>query len=240
MQYTRSVNILSCSPRGSSYFYRSGGLVRDGHFFLNLRRNMQVRECYIGYMHGIAIMAFCYYVDGQKIAKKLCLQITRETKAVKSLLEEHACQSSSREMITLAEALDPSIFQARIGSWAGNSAVTGDQQEAIQAYLTLSRSIEELTMLKDDAHNMVLYYERKREVVCSKLASLSAKTDLFSRGSIALLYSALAKIENLLEQARLTVQTMTSSTKEVLLCAAADDDEDSDYCSYYSDQDEEF
>jgi len=56
-------------------------------------------------------------VDGQKIAKKLSVQISKETKKIKSLLPEYnACQvvigGDSAPLLLLEEALDPSLLAA--------------------------------------------------------------------------------------------------------------------------------
>lgn len=152
-----------------------------------------------------------YHADGQKIAKKICLQITKEAKSIKSLLEE--CCGVGDVAITLAEALDPSSIGTKLNSFGGwaSSVISGDQQEA-RSNTSLCRSGEELCMLKEDARSMVNYYQEVQEIVCSKLASLSAGTDPFSRGSTSLLHSLLAKINNLLQQAHLTLQTMTTLT----------------------------
>ncbi len=143
--------------------------------------------------------------------------------------------------ITLSEALDPSSVGAKLKSLTGwaNSVIGGDQQEAVQAYLILCRSKEEISMLQEDALNVVNYYERVKKVVCSKLASLSAVSDLYSRGSISLLHLLLANISNLLEQGRLTLRTITtptSSSREPCMDGINDDEDSSDCVS----EDEEF
>jgi len=56
-------------------------------------------------------------VDGQKIAKKLSVQISKETKKIESLLPEYnACQvvigGDSAPLLLLEEALDPSLLAA--------------------------------------------------------------------------------------------------------------------------------
>ena len=65
------------------------------------------------------IISLLCTADGQKIAKRLCLEIKRETKTIKSLLAEyHTCQSvsnpSSNELITMEDALKPSAIKARL------------------------------------------------------------------------------------------------------------------------------
>lgn len=79
--------------------------------------------------------------DGQKIAKRLCLQIRRETKTIKSLLAEYdTCQSisksSSSEFITMEDALQPSVIKARLQRnkyWS--TLFSGKEREVIDAYL---------------------------------------------------------------------------------------------------------
>lgn len=133
--------------------------------------------------------------------------------------------------------MDPLSVGAKLKSLSG-WANSGDQQEAIQAYLILCRSREEISMLREDALNMVNYYERVKKVVCDKLASLSAGTDLYSRGSTSLLHSLLAKISNLLEQGHLILRTMTTLRENELPCMdGINDDEDS---SDSFSEDEEF
>ncbi len=115
--------------------------------------------------------------------------------------------------ITLAEALNPSAVGVKLKSFGEGNTIDGDQQAAIQAYLTLCRSVEEIDMLKDDALNLVKYYEQARDIVYDKLGSLSSQADSFSRGSTSLLHHLLADINNHLKQGHLLVQTMTKSSE---------------------------
>ena len=105
----------------------------------------------------------CFHItaDCQKIAKKLCSQISKETKCVKSLLDEyHAChvvESSSCEL-SLSEALDPVLIRIHLTSYS--DTVTDEKLEIIQAYLIVCPGCEEVAMLREDAKNMVCYYSR--------------------------------------------------------------------------------
>ncbi len=187
-----------------------------------------------------------YYnnIDGQKIAKKLCSQVSKETKVIKCLLEEyHACQSvcdDSSDIISLSEALDPLSIRVRVESFNA-LATTGDRnkEEAIQSYLILCRSKEEINFLKDDALNVIRYYERKKQVVYDKIAHLSTRIDSFSRGSIALLHLLLMDVDNLLKQGQSTLQTMVSMISEQTPCPFIDDDDDDEYSSECSDDDDD-
>ena len=63
-------------------------------------------------------LAFCLHADGQKIAKKLCKGISRETTKVKHLLQEYNAVSSQMDSsflsLSLEEILSPtcSIWQS--------------------------------------------------------------------------------------------------------------------------------
>lgn len=169
-------------------------------------------------IHVIVTLFVCIHtIDGQKIAKKLCSQISKETKQIKLFLEEfNACQGD----MSLSEAQDPMLIQARLKS-AGHVCVEGgEKHEILQAYLAYCRSKEELVLLEREARNVVSYYEHKKEVIFQEMENQS------SRGTIALLHLLLAEVNNLLEQARVTLQAMTDAvedTDEYVLYEDSDD-----------------
>ena len=150
--------------------------------------------------------------DGQKIAKKISSQISKETKIIKSLLNQiHACQpldESSSGYITLSEALDPSAIQSRLqiyGTW--HTIAEGKKRDAIDAYLSYCRSVEEIKMLKDEAENVITYYEQRKTAVVNELES-NAAIDSFTRGAKALLHLMLKKLNYHLEQSYEIVKVM--------------------------------
>ena len=54
-------------------------------------------------------------IDGQKIAKKLSQQLSKETNAIKILLQEHnACSNESCDEMTLSDAMDPSVIATKL------------------------------------------------------------------------------------------------------------------------------
>ena len=64
----------------------------------------------------------------------------------------------------LAEALDPSAIEQRLqalGIWC-QAVASGEKREAMDAYLTVNRSIEEICLLKEEAENMVIYYRERK------------------------------------------------------------------------------
>jgi hypothetical protein len=137
------------------------------------------------------------YADGQKIAKKLSLQISKATKAIQSQLEEY--KVSTEDTMTLSEALDPSAVETRLhqlGSWG--AIATGRRREIIDAYLALCRSNEEIEMLEQDARNCIAFYERKKEVITSELLYRSVNSDPYNRGAAALLMDLMHQTSHLL------------------------------------------
>lgn len=140
---------------------------------------MQV--CFMVVTYDIIIIVLILYIDGQKIAKKLCTQISRETKSLKSLLREYnACDYVSdtsllNDSVTISEALEPSLIEVRLkgfGSWY-NTVATGKKRQIIYAYLGLCRSTEEISILKQESRNLVVFYEMKRTSILEKLTTFS-------------------------------------------------------------------
>lgn len=124
--------------------------------------------------------------DGQKIAKKLSVQVKKETKTIRGLLDEYSvCQSSTStgvlDTMSLSEALDPQsigLRLQRIGNWS--TVATGEKREIIDAYLAFSRSKEEIAMLTEEASNICVFYQEKLNVIQRELKDLSSYDDPFS------------------------------------------------------------
>ncbi len=134
--------------------------------------------------------------DGQKIAKRLCIQISKETKNIKSMLPVYnACQSSlvgGRSMLII-EALDPSSFSTVLLT---QPLYSESKQELIEAYLVMRRSTEEISMLKMDMKNTLRYYEDKKETLLQLIESMAQRDDTHARGTVALLRHMLIDIDN--------------------------------------------
>ena len=143
---------------------------------------------------------FHTFTDGQKIAKKLSLQIKKEIKGIQSLVEEYRACTGTTSGDTLTDALDPASIGIRLhqlGSWG--AVATGRRREIIDAYLTLRRSNEEIEMLEQDARNCVVFYERKKQMIACEL---EYRSDLFSRGAMALLSDLMHHVSQRLHQSR--------------------------------------
>ena len=84
--------------------------------------------------------------DGQKIAKKLSQQISKETNVIKPLLKEYnSCCTQPHHELNIADALDPSVLAEQLeqsGSIIPASISSGKKREAIDAYLLIIRSKE--------------------------------------------------------------------------------------------------
>lgn len=153
-------------------------------------------------------------IDGQKIAKKLCLQITKESREVQSLLGEYnAILESQVDAISSSEAFNPCALRSRLQLLGvqATGARLEERQEVIQAYLTLTRSMEEMELLKEDIKNVISYYEQVKATVLHEIECLAKKFDSLSRGTKALLHNFWADNEILLERGRITAQAISSS-----------------------------
>ena len=107
--------------------------------------------CLFIYLLFIYLFVCYMFVDGQKIAKKLCTQIAKETREIRSLLQELITiqDSLQADAMCTSEALDRSVLRLRLQSPLGMRA-TGERleerREIIQAYLTVARSMDELEL----------------------------------------------------------------------------------------------
>ena len=168
------------------------------------------------------IIIVCNFPDGQKIAKKLCLQISKETTSLKSLVREYnACGSTddvSNDVITISEVLDPSnaeIRLARFGSWY-KTVATGDKRQIIDAYLVLCRCEEEGCMLKREATNLVLFYEEIKKCILAELSKLSNDGDSYIRGAFAMLNQLFQRNQVLLNHSNEVKDSFTRDSEDIL------------------------
>ena len=78
-----------------------------------------------------------FYTHGQKIAKKLCAQIKKESREVLSMLgENNAVQESPADILCSSEAYDPCALRLRLQSLGlqTTGARLQERQEIMQAY----------------------------------------------------------------------------------------------------------
>lgn len=174
-----------------------------------------------------------YHAEGQKIAKKLSTQISKETLKIKALAQEYnACQSVTGHTngLAIADALDSStlakILQPKL------CEVTPHRQELINAYIMLKRSSEEIQMLKSDMTHTVQYYENRKAVIMNAITSIGQE-HAYDRGARALLLSFQQATDLQVDKCKQLFSACLHQTQESFV------DEDSDSADSYSDTDDE-
>ena len=93
--------------------------------------------------------------EGQKIAKKLSQQLSKETSSIKCLLDEYngrCATSKAYDFLTMSEALSKGVIEGPLQGLGTSysSIATGSKREIIDAYLTLTRAMEEIQMLQKE------------------------------------------------------------------------------------------
>ena len=139
------------------------------------------------------IELFVFLLDGQKIAKRLSKQLSKEKKLMLSYFHKYNTVSSSS--ITLDEALDPVTISSKLESFGAFHIATGNKRDIIDAYLLFCRSKEELVMLEAECNNIVSFYEDQL-IAIQKYIEVN-DTNL---GMTSLLHKLKEKISALLEQ----------------------------------------
>ena len=140
-------------------------------------------------------------VSGQKIAKKLSQQLSKETNAIKTLLQEHnACSNESCDEMTLSDAMVIATKLKQVGLATPTGISSGKKREVIDAYLLMCRSSEEISMLEKEMHSIFHYYEKRENVITYQLGLPCLNQ--FERGKKALLHILLKQNNELLMQTR--------------------------------------
>ena len=117
-------------------------------------------------------------------------------------------------MQTISPCLMPLIRQflkpdSKFGTWC--SLAAGEKREIIDTYLVLCRSKEEILLLKEDADNIIAYYESRKKVLQEEIKRQSCQESLCNRGATALLYSALSETSRLLHESIRTADLIKSA-----------------------------
>ena len=177
-------------------------------------------------------------VDGQKIAKKLSQQITKETSSMKRLLSEYnsiCCTPDAYDFLSFSEALSNGVIEGRLNGFGSSCSylMTGSRRQIIDAYLMFCRAEEELLMLQKEAKNLLQYYNYREIVISAKLAELSSHDDQFHKGSVAML-KHLQRINRIYyNQAEKTCQSIQNNVatnwSEYCDSDLSDDESDNDF-----------
>ena len=133
----------------------------------------------------VSTVIHCYLADGQKIAKKLSLQISKETQKIKELLPEfNACHVvvGKHEPLQLEEALDSSKLTTIVHPHSSSSK----RELIVHTLLYIKRAGEEISMV---AMEMIYNYTLDNTmymklVPCRVVFSNTAKKQMHSAGEV--------------------------------------------------------
>ena len=135
-----------------------------------------------------------FFLDGQKIAKKLSISITKETKGVKCLLEEYLLifdelQCDVHSLLSLKFFVLNQIFGKSTHYQLSRQmqVFLGKSEEIAQAYLVTKRSNEELRILEVEMTAVIQYLFNRVMVIVGRLNELIFDCeDSYTRGAISL------------------------------------------------------
>ena len=98
------------------------------------------------------------------------------------------------EHLSLAEAFDPAALKLRLQSLGMQTAdLLENKREIIQAYLSLSRSVEEIELPLSDAKNVVDYYSNLRSKTITEMERLELENKSGSREELKLYYMLISR-----------------------------------------------
>lgn len=115
------------------------------------------------------ILGHNLFLDGQKIAKKLASNISKETKKASQLLGDYDTAYSQLSDSTLCPTLLPDALNLSSDFWVQQSSLEitsvpwNVRKDIIQAMLVLKRCEEELDMLQDEMRNVLTYWTNRKE-----------------------------------------------------------------------------
>ena len=133
--------------------------------------------------------------DGQKIAKRLSSQITKETSNLKKLVLEYNARTIPDPELSIEAAIDPhsTLFV---------SSVTKRKQDIIQAYLRKKRSEEEIELLKSEMKQTLHYLEQKEKMLTCACRSIAQCSEHFHLGAHNILTQFKWKVQLCIEKTR--------------------------------------
>ena len=122
----------------------------------------------------------CTFADGQKIAKRLCMQISRETNKLRKLVMEYNLRASPAIELTVEMAFDP---QNTLSITHSTTLSLRQRHNVIQAYLRKKRSEEEIELLEIEMKRVLEYLLQKEDHLRCACVELVQNTNQFSRGA---------------------------------------------------------
>lgn len=139
---------------------------------------------------------------------------------------------TTSEYLSLDEVLTPAALETRLqdmGVWCLKTVP--EKREAMDSYLMLCRSKEEMLMLSEDIQNVINFHEKKASVIIQKIDKLDCNTP-YNRGVKSLLHKLLLKASSLLKEAKQVYSVMQEGDDAEVYFS------DSEYCDSGSSDDE--
>ena len=147
------------------------------------------------------MVCFPCTLDGQKIAKRLAINIAKETKTVKKLLEDYNIASSvvtaSFTPHTLSDILSPesNFWQGLTFSTHCKDIPWNVQKDIMSAYVLIKRTEEELSLLNEEMENVLSYCIQHKECILHQLDGIKNNESQYTNGIISLLHKLLWEVE---------------------------------------------
>ena len=159
-------------------------------YLLQLKAKYAGKDSHCRLMY--VVITFC--VDGQKIAKRLSVGITKETVIARKLLSDYntCCLVANGIPVALEEVVSPdAVFwqNSMLATPISSTPSWNVKKDIIQAYLLIKRCEEELLLLSEEKKNVLAYWAYQKEAVQQQLATMYV-TDpctLYTSGARALL-----------------------------------------------------
>ena len=115
---------------------------------------------------------FLNCIDGQKIAKRLAKNITKETRKATHLVQEYNNQCIEESSpISLVDVLSP---DSTFWNAEARSESFRVRREIIEAFLRMERSTEELELLKSEMKSTMQYWLLNRKFVRAPMTRYTA------------------------------------------------------------------
>ena len=135
-----------------------------------------------------------FYPDGQKIAKKLCSSISKETKAAKKLFQEYSTAAYGLNSVEPLPSFGD-ILQPQADFWVQHKRKTVDgripwktREDIIQAFLIGQTCEEEMIMLKSDMLETITYWSNRIKIIAIELTALEPQSGIYQRGVTSVLH----------------------------------------------------
>ena len=182
------------------------------------------------------MLSIIIILDGQKIAKRLSANISKETKSIRKLVDEYnsiaTSTNDSHIPVNMSDAM--ALDSAFYCPFTDTSKLPWNKQkDIISAYLLVKRSEEELVLLQTEMQNVLAYCTQCKEKISQQINNTRAKEDQYSRGMTALLSRLFSDVDIYHAKVKATFATMDCLSTETVVCSdndtdSSDDDMDDD------------